>query len=91
MPSRDDDTYIIWPLYFDKTLTRKQGRKVAKKFAVDKPQIDVLMKAAQSLGLHPILEKSASHPSRPFLKEGRLLVNKKTSKIEMLKQIANRL
>lgn len=91
MPSRDDDTYVIWPIYFDKALTRKQGRKVSRKFAVEKPQLDTLMKAARSLGLNPIIEKSASHPSRPFLKEGRLLVDKKISKIEILKQIANRL
>ena len=64
---------------------------MSRKFAVEKPQLDTVMKAARSLGLNPIIEKSASHPSRPFLKEGRLLVDKKISKIEILKQIANRL
>ena len=91
MVSRDDETFVIWPLYFDKTLTRKQGRKVSRKYAVEKPQIDSLLKAARSLGLNPINEKSKSHPSRPFMKEGRILVDNKSSKSTTLKQIANRL
>lgn len=91
MTSRDDDTYTIWPLYFDKTLSRRQGRKVSKKLAVEKPQLESLLKAARSLGLNPVNERTKSHPSRPFQKEGRILVNKQTPKSAILKQIANRL
>lgn len=91
MASKDDNTYVIWPLYFDKTLTRKQGRRVPKKLAIEKPQLESLLKAARSLGLNPVNEKTKSHPSRPFIKEGRILVDKKNSKTATLKQLANRL
>ena len=91
MVSKNDDTIVIWPVYFDKSLTRKQGRKVSRKSAVEKPQLDSILKAARSLGLNPVNEKSKSHPSRPFMKEGRILVENKSSKSSIIKQIANRL
>ncbi|MBU0497606.1 MAG: signal recognition particle protein Srp19 [Candidatus Thermoplasmatota archaeon] len=91
MASRGDKTFVIWPSYFDKNLTRNKGRKVAQKHAVDKPQLDALIKAARSLNLNPHVEKEAAHPSRPYLHEGRILVDKQKSKSEILKQIAQRI
>ena len=91
MVSRDDEKYVIWPIYFDKSISRLNGRKVSKKYAVEKPNIENIAKAAKSLGLHPILEKSASHPSNPFKKDGRILVDKKEAKSKILLQIATHL
>ena len=91
MVSKDEDKYVVWPIYFDKSLSRLNGRKVAKKHAVEKPTSEDIAKAAKSLGLHPILEKDASHPSRCWKKEGRVLINKKDPKSKVLVQIANRL
>ena len=67
------------------------GRKVSKKYAVEKPSIESISKAAKSLGLNPILEKESMHPKRNWKKEGRILIDKKDSKSELLRQIANRL
>jgi len=91
MVSKDEDKYVVWPIYFDKSLSRLNGRKVAKKHAVEKPTSEDIAKAAKSLGLHPILEKDAVHPSRRWKKEGRVLINKKDPKSKVLVQIANRL
>jgi len=91
MVSKGEDKYVIWPVYFDKTLSRLQGRKVAKKLAVEKPSSESIAKAAKSLGLHPVLEKEASHPSRRWKHDGRVLVDKKEAKSRILVQIANRL
>jgi signal recognition particle subunit SRP19 len=91
MVSKDDNSYVIWPLYFDKSLSRNQGRKVPRKLAVEKPQLESVLKAARSLGLNPINEKTKSHPSQPSMKNGRILVEKKSSKANTIKQIANRL
>ena len=91
MVSRDEEKYVIWPVYFDKSVTRSSGRKVAKKHAVEKPSIENIAKAAKSLGLNPVLEKTAVHPSKPWKEEGRLLVDKKESKSKILVKIANRL
>lgn len=91
MVSRDEDKYVIWPIYFDKSVSRLDGRTVSRKHAVEKPSIENISKATKSLGLHPVLEKNAMHPSRHWKKEGRVLVDKKGSKNKLLVQIANRL
>ena len=91
MVSRGEDKYVIYPIYFDKSVSRIDGRKVAKKYAVEKPSIENISKAAKSLGLNPVLEKDSAHSSRHWKKEGRILVDKKSSKSKLLVQIANRI
>ncbi|KYK27866.1 hypothetical protein AYK20_01920 [Thermoplasmatales archaeon SG8-52-1] len=91
MVSRGEDKYVIWPIYFDNSISRIQGRKVSKKYAVDKPTVESIIKAAKSLGLNPTLEKDRAFPSRHWRKEGRVLVDKKESKRKLLVKIANRL
>ena len=91
MVSKGEDKIVIWPIYFDKTVSRLNGRKVSKKYAVEKPNIEAIFKAAKSLGLHPILEKDAAHPSRRWKKEGRVIIDKKDPKSKVLVQIANRI
>ena len=91
MVSRDDNKYVIWPEYFDKSISRLAGRKVSRKHAVDKPSVEGIAKAAKSLGLNPVVEKTSSHPSRNWRKEGRVLIDKKDAKTKLLVQIANRL
>ena len=89
MVSQNEGKYVVWPVYFDKSVSRLDGRKVSKKLAVEKPSIENIAKAAKSLGLHPVLEKFTAHPSHPFRREGRILVDKKDAKNKLLVQIAN--
>jgi signal recognition particle subunit SRP19 len=91
MVSRGEDKYVVWPIYFDKSASRLAGRKVSKKQAIEKPNVEAISKAAKSLGLNPILEKNCAHPSRHWKKEGRVLIDKKDSKSKLLTKIANRL
>jgi len=91
MVSKDEDKYILYPMYFDSTVSRLNGRRVPKKFAVEKPTSENIAKAAKSLGLNPVLEKDKVHPSTPWKKEGRVIVDKKGPKSKLLIQISNRL
>ena len=91
MAHREDDKYILYPLYFDNSASRKQGRRILIDACVEKPTAEQIAQAAQSLGLHPVLEKESSHPSRHWKQDGRVLVDKKGSKESILWQIANRL
>jgi signal recognition particle subunit SRP19 len=91
MVSRDDNKYVIYPIYFDKAVSRLHGRKVAKNRAVEKPSLEAIAKAAKSLGLNPILEKDAVFSSTPWKKEGRILIEKKGPKTKLLHQLSNRL
>ena len=89
MVTRGEDVYILYPLYFDRCIPRSRGRRVAKKYAVEKPTAEDTAKAARALGLSPLIEKEASHPSRPWRKEGRVLVKKKKAKTTIINQIAS--
>lgn len=91
MVSRDDNLIVVYPVYFDKNVSRDNGRKVSKKDAVEKPTLDMIAKAASSIGLKPKIEKNASYPARFWKNEGRILIDKKESKNKILKQIANKL
>ena len=62
MVSRDEKKFVIYPIYFDKTISKISGRKVSLKNAVEKPNIEEISKAAKSLGLNPVLEKEVTHP-----------------------------
>jgi signal recognition particle subunit SRP19 len=88
MGYREDDKYIIYPLYFDEMLSRKNGRRVPKNLAVEKPTVEDIAKAAKNLNLHPIIEKESSHSARHWKKEGRILIDKKDTKQTLLNQIA---
>ena len=91
MVSKGEDKYVIWPVYFDKTVSKNAGRKVPKKDAIDKPKIEDIAKAAKSLGLNPVLQNNCSYPSKHWKKQGRILVDKKEKKSKILKQISNRM
>ena len=88
MVSKDENKLILWPLYFDKNLSRSKGRKISKKFAIEKPEIKKIAKAAKTLGLSPIIEKDATHPSRSWKKEGRIIIDNKNTKSKIITQIA---
>ncbi len=90
MGFRSDDKFVIYPLYFDSSVSRRMGRRVSKRNAIDKPTIELIGKAANSLSLHPVLEKDFAHPVFHWKKNGRVLVDKKGSKEDILSQIANR-
>jgi|YNPNPStandDraft_1061719.scaffolds.fasta_scaffold00143_2 signal recognition particle subunit SEC65 len=92
MVSKDESKIVIWPLYFDGSLSRHKGRRIRKQYVLDKsPSVEDISNAAKSLGLHPVVEKNAMHPSRAWRKEGRVLVDKKYSKQRILLEIAKRL
>ncbi|HEY0087945.1 MAG TPA: signal recognition particle subunit SRP19/SEC65 family protein [Candidatus Lokiarchaeia archaeon] len=91
MVSKGDEKFVIWPTYFNKSVARFNGRKVSLKYAVEKPNIDDIYKVAKALGLNPVIEKNVAHPYRPWLDEGRILVDKKEAKSKILVKIASKL
>ena len=91
MGYRDDDKYIIYPIYFDSLVSRKEGRRIPKKLSIEKPDIIMIARAAKNLGFNPINEENCAHPQRNWKTEGRVLIDKKQSKQSMIIQIANTL
>jgi len=81
------DKWVLWPIYFDVDASRLEGRKVSKELAIKNPTVDEIFKAAKKLGLNPIKEEKA-YPKRWWRKEGRVLVEKKGRKTEIIRKIA---
>lgn len=82
------DFFIIWPQYFDKSISRSKGRKLPFKDAVDTPSIESLIKAATLLRLSFEVDKEARYPASWWQTSGRLLVKKVDTKYSLLRKMA---
>ena len=81
----------IWPVYFDASYSRGEGRRVPRKNAVKDPKAEDVEEAARRLGLNPILEPAAKYSKQPWRSVGVVLVDKKGSKTRIIKEIAEEL
>ena len=88
---RKQDKIILWPVYFDSTKTRTEGRRVPKNLAVPSPKIEELQKATERTGLHSEAVLEARCPSTPWQKTGMAVVSKRGSKTKIIKEIAKEL
>lgn len=89
MPEKDK--FVIWPIYFDSTRSRSEGRMVPAEDAVSSPTIDDVITAALKAGLKPEIEREKRHPKTWHESSGRILVAKKGPKSVVLKRIAGSL
>ena len=88
---RKQEKIIIWPAYFDQAKTRKNGRRVPKNLAVQSPKILEIQEAVQKLGLDFEAVPDTGYPKVPWAKAGKLLVEKKGSKEDVINRIARQL
>lgn len=88
---RKKDKIVVWPVYFDSTKTRAEGRSVPKSLAVSSPKLEEIRKAVERMGLRAEVVLDAAHPSNPLRKTGFLFVPKRGSKTETLREIAKEL
>ena len=88
---RNRDEIALWPVYFDLTKTRSEGRKVSKKFAKTRPNLEMIEKTLKSLRIPYRLVPNAAHPRLPWEKKGLILVKRVKSKNHILKEVASKL
>jgi len=88
---RKQDKVVLWPVYFDSTKTRLEGRRVPKGLAVPTPTLEEMRKAAVLLGLRPEIVSDAAHPSFSQQKTGLVTVPKKESKTQIMLKIAQKM
>ena len=80
---------IIYPAYLDSTLPRRLGRRVPKDEGVPKPTLREIARAAEKLGLDPVIEADSHYPRTWFTRKGRVIVRKKgESKTSLLRRLA---
>ena len=88
MPEKDK--LVIWPIYFDASRSRIEGRMVSLQDAVNEPDLDMVITAALKSGFKPEIERDKRHPKTWHQEEasGRVLIAKKGPKSAVLKRIA---
>ncbi len=85
------DHIILWPSYFDIRNRRSSGRRIPRNLAVERPTVQELYKAVNSIGLEAVILEDKSHPRRWWEHEGCLSVEKSITKTELIKQVAPKL
>ena len=88
---RRQDEVVLWPVYFDSSKTRAEGRKVAKKLGKLSPTLGMIEKAIVNLRLSYKLVPDAAYPSSPWKKTGLVLVKRVRPKYQILKEVAEEL
>jgi signal recognition particle subunit SRP19 len=87
--SKGDRVVVLYPTYFDSTRSRGEGRRIPRSLAVENPTVEEIKEAAKRLGYRVETEVRTSHPSRPWKREGRVLIlggGKKTAIISSVAQ-----
>ena len=86
----DEETAIVlWPEYFDSTLTRAQGRRLPKELCVKAPSLDMIAKGAIVLDLDYAIHEEKKYPSDWQAARGCVKVERgKMKKTEILPKIA---
>jgi len=81
--------YVIWPAYFDSSLSRSLCRRVSLSLSVKNPTTEQILKAAKKLGWLAEVE-AGSHPAIWWKKTGKVIVDpgKPAKKSEVIKSLA---
>jgi signal recognition particle subunit SRP19 len=88
---RSKGKIILWPIYFDSTVSWSNGRRVPKANAIRAPKTEDIVTAVISAGLKAELQPNVAHPRYPFIKSGYVLVDTKEPKEKVIKLIAGKL
>lgn len=89
---RDRNGIVVWPVYFDSTRTRSEGRRLPKNLCIPSPNISIIEGALKKLGLNYEVFPELAYPRTPWVKSGLIIVRKSgKSKGQILREIAKEL
>ncbi len=88
---KGDRAIVLYPAYFDLHRSRADGRRVAKKWAVDGPTVEEVTAAATALGLQPQVETGKGFARQSWRHEGRVLVRADYYKTSVVQKVAQRI
>jgi signal recognition particle subunit SRP19 len=87
---RSRDMIVLWPIYFDSTVTWGSGRRVPKSMAIKSPKTEDIVKAVISAGLRSDLIPLKAYPRHQWVNTGYVLVEHKMSKAKILRLVASK-
>ena len=70
-----DGFFILYPQYFDSTISRGEGRRVPRDMGVKAPKAIDVFHAAQRAGFDPELDPEGHHPAFWYQRSGRVLIS----------------
>ena len=85
------DKIVLWPVYFDSTKTRLEGRRVPKRLATPSPKLDMIKRALEENNLQPEVVPAAARPNTPWRETGFIIINKGESKTKTIYEVAKKL
>jgi len=64
----------LYPAYFDRALSRSEGRRVPEELAVGDPTVEEIAKAVQQVGYDAKIERDVAYSREHYRERGRVLV-----------------
>ncbi len=92
MSPRKRKTWIIYPEYFDKELTRSEGRRVPVSLAIKSPTVDDINRTLSYYNIPNRVETHKHYPSTWYERRGRVLLTKQNiTKQSFLKKLSEKM
>lgn len=89
---KDYEHFVIWLDYFNKTLTKKMGRRLPKDKCVFDPSLKELVDATVEAGFSPKeSDDKVRFPRRAFVRSGYVVLPKVSPKTKVLYKISEKL
>ena len=89
---KDYDHIVIWLDYFNKTLSRQKGRRLAKDKCIFDPSLNELIELAKAAGFKPTeTNDQVRFPKRSFVRSGYIILEKTLPKTKILDKISEKL
>ncbi len=86
------DNIVLWRDYFNKILTKNEGRKICRSECIFDPSFEELVDAANTAGFKIISSnENARFPKRSYMNSGYIVTPKTISKTIIIKKISEKL
>ena len=89
---KDYEHIVIWLDYFNKTLSKKKGRRLPKEKCIFDPSLNELIESSKAVGLVPTeTNDQVRFPRRSYVRSGYIVLEKKFSKTSILNKISTKM
>ncbi|MEX0656913.1 MAG: signal recognition particle subunit SRP19/SEC65 family protein [Nitrosopumilaceae archaeon] len=89
---KDYEHVVVWLDYFNKTLPKNKGRKLAREKCIFDPSLNELIDAVKDAGFEiKESDDKVRFPKRPYVRSGYVMLPKGSSKTKILDKISEKL
>ena len=89
---KDYEHIVVWLDYFNKTISRQKGRRLAKDKCIFDPSLNELIESSKAAGFEPTeTDDQARYPRRSYVRSGYVILEKKSTKTKTLNKISEKM